>query len=53
MDVPLMALMAAGLEVHTNDAGGRVTADVLIGQDGRALAVRLVPISDAHRRYQE
>jgi hypothetical protein len=55
MAVPMMALMAAGLEVHTTDAGGAVTADVLIGQDGRALAVRLVsgPISDLNRRYQE
>lgn len=43
MDVPMMALMAAGLEVHTNDAGGHVTADVVIGQDGRALAIRLIP----------
>ncbi|HKE28424.1 MAG TPA: hypothetical protein VKB88_39010 [Bryobacteraceae bacterium] len=55
MDIPMMALMAAGLEVHTNDAGGHVTADVLIGQDGRALAIRLIPgpISDTNRRYQE
>lgn len=42
MDVPLAALVAAGLDVHVNDVGASVRADVLIGQDGRALAIRLV-----------
>ncbi len=40
-DVPLAALIAAGFEVHVDDAGGTLPADVLVGQDGRVLAVRL------------
>jgi len=40
--VPVAALIAAGLEVHVADSGGVVNADVLFGQDGRALAIRLV-----------
>ena len=43
MDVPLAALIAAGFEVHLPDAGAAVRADVLVGQDGRALAIRFVP----------
>ena len=52
MDVPVAALIAAGFEVHIPDAGGAVRADVLVGQDGRALAIRLVPglISNSERR---
>jgi hypothetical protein len=42
MDVPLAALMAAGVEVHEAHSGGSVPADVLVGQDGRPLAIRLV-----------
>jgi hypothetical protein len=42
MDVPIAALLAAGLEVRAMGAGGSVRADVLIGQDGRPLAIRLV-----------
>src|SRR5262249_25535689 len=40
--VPVAALIAAGLEVHVPDAGAVVNAEVLFGQDGRALAIRLV-----------
>jgi len=52
MDVPVVTLMAAGLDVHVPAVGGTVRADVLMGQDGRALAVRLVPdsVSDLARR---
>lgn len=55
MDVPMMALVAAGVPVHAPDLSGAVTADVLVGQDGRALAVRLVPgpVNDRNRRYEE
>jgi hypothetical protein len=42
MELPVAALIAAGLTVRTTDPGGRVEADVLVGQDGRARAVRLV-----------
>jgi hypothetical protein len=45
MTVPLTALIAAGFEVHTAEVGATVSADVLVGQDGRALAIRLVPSS--------
>jgi hypothetical protein len=41
--VPVAALIAAGFDVHLADSGGLVTADVLVGQDGRPLAVRLSP----------
>ena len=55
MQVPMTALMAAGFEVHVPDVSGAVPADVLVGQDGRALAIRLLsgPVSDWKRRYQE
>jgi hypothetical protein len=42
MDVPVATLIASGLEVRVPALGGTVTADVLLGQDGRALALRLV-----------
>jgi hypothetical protein len=42
MEMPAAALIAAGFEVHAPDAGAAVTADVLVGQDGRAHANRLV-----------
>jgi hypothetical protein len=45
MKVPLTALIAAGFEVHSAEVGAAVNADVLVGQDGRALAIRLVPSS--------
>jgi len=51
MDVPVAALVAAGFEVHAPDAGGEIQADVLFGQDGRALAVRIVP--DSERRISQ
>jgi hypothetical protein len=42
MQVPVAALIAAGLDVQIADAGTAVPADVVIGQDGRTLAIRLV-----------
>jgi hypothetical protein len=42
MELPVAALIAAGLSLRTADPGARVEADVLVGQDGRARAVRLV-----------
>ena len=42
MDVPVAALIAAGLEAHITASSGSVRADVLLGQDGRPLAIRLV-----------
>ena len=42
MDMPVAALIAAGLPVGTVDPASHVRTDVLLGQDGRARAVRLV-----------
>ena len=41
-DVPVAALIAAGFDVHVSDATGTVKADVLVGQDGRPHAIRLI-----------
>jgi hypothetical protein len=46
MELPVSALIAAGLQVDTDDAGALVQADVVMSQDGRARAVRLVSISN-------
>lgn len=42
MQLPVSALLAAGLAVGMVDPGAQVMADVLVGQDGRARALRLV-----------
>lgn len=42
MQLPVSALLAAGLAVGMADPGAQVVADVLVGQDGRARALRLV-----------
>jgi hypothetical protein len=44
MDMPVAALIAAGLPVGTADPASHVRTDVLVGQDGRARAVRLVAV---------
>ena len=46
MQLPVAALIAAGVPVRTADPGARVEADVMVGQDGRARAVRLVSNSN-------
>jgi hypothetical protein len=48
MDVPVAALIAAGLPMNMVDPGARARADVLVGQDGRARAVRLISISSSN-----
>jgi hypothetical protein len=45
VNVPVAALLSAGLPVPVADAGATVEADLVVGQDGRARAVRLVSIS--------
>lgn len=45
MRVPVAALIAAGLPMRTDDPAGQAEADVLVGQDGRPRAVRLLSIS--------
>lgn len=41
-NLAVAALIAAGFEVRAPDTGAIVTADVLIGQDGRAHAIRII-----------
>ncbi len=48
MDVPVAALIAAGLPMHMADPAALARADVLVGQDGRARAVRLISISTSN-----
>jgi hypothetical protein len=42
MEIPVAGLLAAGFRFPAMDAGSTVTADVLMGQDGRVVALRLV-----------
>lgn len=45
MDLPVAALIAAGLPMETRDPAARVEADVVVGQDGMPRAVRVVSVS--------
>ena len=45
MDLPVTALIAAGLSVQVGEPGATAQVDVVVGQDGRAHAVRLVSIA--------
>jgi hypothetical protein len=45
MDMPVAAMIAAGLPLDVADSGAHAQADVLVGEDGRARAIRLVSIS--------
>ncbi|HUB80611.1 MAG TPA: zf-HC2 domain-containing protein [Bryobacteraceae bacterium] len=49
MNVPVAALIAVGFNVSTPDAGGSVSADVLVSQDGRARAIRLSSSQEEER----
>jgi hypothetical protein len=51
MEVPAATMIAAGFGVHFAEPGAAVRADVLIGQDGRALALR--PVSDSERTIDQ
>lgn len=46
MELPVAALIAAGFEIQSPDTGALAEADVVVGQDGRARAVRLISISN-------
>ncbi len=46
-DIPLSALIAAGLPLEVSDPGARARADLMIGPDGRTRAVRLISVSDS------
>ncbi len=45
MKLPVSALVAAGLPLRTADPGAQAEADVIVGQDGRPRAVRLISIT--------
>jgi hypothetical protein len=46
MDIPVAALAAAGFQLRGPDTAGVVRADVLLGQDGRAYALRFISQHD-------
>ena len=48
VDLPVTALIAAGLSVQVAEPGATAQVDVVVGQDGRAHAVRLVSIVRAN-----
>jgi len=45
MELPVSALISVGFPVRTPDPAALAEADVVVGQDGRARAVRLISIS--------
>ncbi len=45
VEIPVAALIAAGLPMGMADPGAQARADLLVGQDGRARAVRLLAVS--------
>jgi len=45
MNLPVSELIAAGFRMQTADLGAQAEADVMVGQDGRARAIRLISIS--------
>jgi hypothetical protein len=47
MQMPVTALTAVGLTVATPDPGASAQADVIVGEDGRIRAIRLLSISDS------
>ena len=44
MEMPVSALAAAGIHISTPDTSARAQADLVIGEDGMARAVRLISI---------
>ena len=45
MSLPVSELIAAGFQMQTSDLGAQAEADVMVGQDGRPRAVRLISVS--------
>jgi len=45
VELPIAAVVSAGVPVRVADPGARAQADVLVGEDGRAHAIRLISIS--------
>jgi hypothetical protein len=52
VEVPTAMLPAYGLDVMPGPADGLVEADVLVGQDGQARAIRFVTLDSNPRRRQ-
>jgi hypothetical protein len=50
MDLPVSALIAAGFPLGVADPGASARADLVVSQDGRARAVRLISISNSTNR---
>ena len=48
MEIPVSRLRAVGYRVQASDPGAVVEADVLVGQDGRAHAIRPLTISSSN-----
>jgi hypothetical protein len=48
MEIPVYRLRAVGYRVQVSDPGAVVEADVLVGQDGRAHAIRPLTISSSN-----
>lgn len=48
MQLPVAALIAAGFRMETADQGAQAEADVMVGQDGRARAIRVISISSVN-----
>jgi hypothetical protein len=48
MEMPAAALIAAGLPMAISDPAAQAKADVLVGEDGRPRAVRLISISEGN-----
>jgi hypothetical protein len=46
MEMPVAALIAAGMPLFAADTGARAQADIMVGEDGLARAIRVVSISD-------
>ena len=45
VEMPVSAFAAAGIQIATADTGAKAQADVVIGQDGMARAVRVISVS--------
>ncbi len=48
MEIPLASLPTYGIEILPDAQGAPVAADLLVGQDGQARAIRLVTTSGSH-----
>ena len=46
MEMPVSELMAAGIPVTAPDPSSLARADIVVGEDGRARAFRLISVSD-------